>query len=121
MVKVSDIYQMTYAALTGLGVPLSASQHLPATADGGLPDLYITYMMVDLTPAQHADNKEISRDELVQVSIRSRSGLSGLPDVIGAMISVGFMFAGGRELDFDSESAHYGIAFDFEYLRDLGA
>lgn len=116
----STIWEMTYAALVGLSIPLAASNYLAATPGAGLPDQYIIYRVIDLTPEAHADNKETLRSELVQVSVYSRSGLVGLPDVIGAMTAAGFMFAGGRELDFDSESSHFVIAFDFEYLRDLG-
>ena len=85
----STIWEMTYSALVGLGIPMAADDYLMATPGGNLPDLYITYKVIDLMPEAHADNKETLRSELVQVSIRSRSGLTGLPDVIGAMISAG--------------------------------
>ena len=116
----STIWAMTHNALVGLSIPLAASNYLAATPGGNLPDQYITYKVIDLTPEAHADDEETLRSELVQVSVRSRAGLQSLPDVIGAMTAAGFKFAGGRELDFDFESSHFGIAFDFENLRDLG-
>jgi len=117
----SSIWEMTSAALTGLGVSMAAGAYLMATPGGNLPDQYITYQLVDMSPLQHADNEETLRDELVQVTVRSRSGLAGLPDVIGAMTAAGFMFSNGRELEYDPEGRHFGIAFDFDYVRDLGS
>lgn len=116
----STIWEMTKTALTGLGLPLAASNYLAATPASDLPDRFITYRVIDMSPADHADDQEQLREELIQVSVYSRSGLASLPDVIGAMTSAGFKFSNARELDYDAESRHFGIAYDFDYLRDLG-
>lgn len=117
----STVWEMTNTALAGLGIPLAASSYLAATPGADLPAQYLTYQTIDMTPEAHADDEETLRNELVQVTVRSRSSLANLPDVIGAMTAAGFFFAGGREIPFDFESRHFGIAFDFEYLRDLGS
>jgi len=117
---VSTIWEMTSTALTGLGVPMAASSYLAATPGVDLPAQYLTYQVIDLMPEAHADDEETLRDELVQVTVRSRNSLANLPDVIGAMTAARLLFASGREIPFDFESRHFGIAFDFEYLRDLG-
>jgi hypothetical protein len=98
---------------------MGAGAFLAATPGGDLPDSYLIYFVVDVSPVQHADNLETIRGWLVQVSIYSRAGLAGLPDVIGAMTAAGFMFVAGRQLDYDIETRHYGIAFDFEWTEDL--
>ena len=117
----ATIWELTQSALTGLGIPLAAGAYLMATPWVNLPDQYITYQLIDMSPLQHADNEETLRDELIQVTVRSRSGLAGLPDVIGAMTAAGFMFSDGRELEYDPDGRHFGIAFDFDYVRDLGS
>lgn len=119
----ATIWERTNDALTSLSVPMAASAYIADTGDpvagGGLPDQYIVYFVVDIGPEQHADDVETLRSELVQVSIYNRAGLNSLPDVIGAMTADGFTFVGGRELPYDLETRHYGLAFDFEYLEDL--
>ncbi len=116
----STIWEMTYTVLSGLGVQVAADQYLAATPAADLPDTYMTYEVIDLMPLEHADDAATLSQETVQVNIWSRAGLVGLPDVIGAMTSAGFMFSSGRELDYDPDGRHYGIAFDFEYVRSLG-
>lgn len=115
----STIWETTYSALSGLGVPVAADQYLASTPAANLPDTFMTYQVINLLPVEHADNEITISEETVQVSIYSRAGLVGLPDVIGAMISAGFMFSSGRELDYDPDGRHYGIAFDFDYVRNL--
>lgn len=116
----TTIWERTNDALTSLSVPMAASAYIADTPGGGLPDQYIVYFVVDIGPEQHADDVETLRSELVQVSIYNRAGLISLPDVIGAMTADGFTFVGGRDLPYDLETRHYGLAFDFEYLEDLG-
>lgn len=115
-----NIWKLTKDALSGLGVTAAAGAFLQATPGKDLPDTYMTYQLIDMSPVAFADDEETLRSELVQVSVWSRAGLGGLPDVIGAMKRAGFMFSGGRELEYDAEGRHFGIAFDFEYLRDVG-
>jgi hypothetical protein len=115
----TTIWERTETALTPLALPMGAGTYLAATPGGSLPDTYLVYFVVDILPEQHADDAETLRSELVQVSIYNRNGLASLPDVIGAMTTAGVMFVGGRQIEYDMETRHHGIAYDFEYLEDL--
>lgn len=112
------IWATVKAALTPLSLPMAAGTYVAATS-AALPDTYLVYNVVDMMPAQRADDIEKERDYLVQVSVYQRSGLAGLPDVIGAMTTGGFIFVAGRQLDYDADTRHFGAAFDFEYLENL--
>jgi hypothetical protein len=116
----ATIWELTNDALETItpAVPFAASAYIPATP-GVFPDLYLVYIVVDMLPAQHANDEETLRSELVQISIYNRAGLNSLPDVIGAMTAAGFTFVAGREIAYDLETRHYGLAFDFEYLENL--
>lgn len=114
----TTIWERVETALTPLGLPMSASAYIVASG-ATIPDTYIVYFVFSINPELHADDKEVLRSEAVQVSIYNRTGNASLPDVIGAMITAGFMFIGGRELDYDTDTRHFGIAFDFEYLEEL--
>lgn len=115
----ATIWELTETALTPLGWPMGAGAYVAETPGGDLPDSFLVYYVVDVSPVQHADDEEKIRGWLVQVSVYNRAGLSGLPDVIGAMTAAGFTFVAGRQLDYDIETRHFGIAFDFEYTEDL--
>lgn len=82
-----------------------------------LPDIYITYQLIDGRGAQWADNIESQRDFVVQVNIWKKSGLIGLPNVNAAMIAAGFTPSDERQLPQDQVSGHYGLAKDFTYLE----
>jgi hypothetical protein len=113
----ATIWERVDDALTTLGIPMAASSY---SVDSGevLPDTYIVYFVFSFDPELHADNEEVLRSEAVQVSIYRRAGMIGLPDVIGAMITAGFTFIGGREMD-KTEDGHFAISFDFEYLEEV--
>jgi hypothetical protein len=115
----ATVWELAQTALTTLGLPVSAGDYLADTPGGDLPDTYLVHFVVDVSPVQHADNAEQIRGWLVQVSVYRRAGLAGLPDVIGVMTAAGFTFVAGRQLDYDIETRHYGIAFDFELTEDL--
>lgn len=115
----ATVWELAQTALNTLGLPVSAGDYLADTPGGDLPDTYLVHFVVDVSPVQHADNAETIRGWLVQVSIYRRAGLVGLPDVIGAMTAAGFTFVAGRQLDYDIETRHFGIAFDFELTEDL--
>lgn len=117
--EMATVWEVTYAALTGLGLPLGAGTYLPDSPGGDLPDTYLEYGVIDIMPEQHADDEETLRSSLMQVSVFCRSGLVGLPDVIGAMVGAGFTFVAGRQLDYQMETRHFGIAFDFEWLEEV--
>jgi hypothetical protein len=115
----ATIWELTQTALTALSLPVSAGDYLADTPGGDLPDTYLVHTVIDITPEQHADDAETLRNWLVQVSVYRRAGLAGMPDVIGAMTGAGFLFIAGRQLDYDIETRHHGIALDFEYLEEL--
>jgi hypothetical protein len=114
----TTIWERVNTALTPLALPMAASAYIVATGVA-IPDTYLVYFVFSIDPELHADNEEILRSEAVQVSIYNKTGNASLPDVIGAMIIAGFTFIGGRELDYDTDTKHFGIAFDFEYLEEL--
>lgn len=112
-----SIWERVYAALDGLGLPLAASVYIPESGEE-LPDSYIVYFMVDDPAEQHADNVEKLRQYRMQVSYYSRSGLVSMPDIVGAMLAAGFTRLPGRELPYNPDTRHFGIALDFAYLEE---
>lgn len=97
-------------------VPYAAGVYISATPEA-LPDLYIVYFLVVSTPVLHADNAEQLRIPTVQVTVYSRSGLAGLPDVDTAMTSAGFSRGPVRELPYNLLTRHYGLAFEYHTLE----
>lgn len=87
-------------------------------ASGDLPDTFLVYNLVSSTPALHFDDREAGREYVIQVSIYNRSGLVGLPDVTGAMITAGFTQGNWRLLPIDPQSGHYGMAKDYNYYEE---
>lgn len=112
------IWERVEVALTPLGISFAEGDYLVGDAET-YPDTYIIYFLPSIDPEQFADDEEISRANLVQVSIYKKDSLVGLPDVIGVMKTAGFTFSGGRELEYDDIAERHGIAFDFEYLEEL--
>lgn len=80
-----------------------------------LPATYIVHQLIDGSPEQHADDAETERTYSVQVTIWSRAGLVGLPDVKTAMLAAGFMKGTERQLPQDKETGHYGLATEYVY------
>ena len=111
------IWERVKSALSGLSVPMAANVYVPAS-ETERPDTYMVYMLVAAPTLQHADDKEILREHSVQVSIFSRGGLVSLPDVESAMKAAGFMYETQRELPFNPETGHYGLAMDFNFVED---
>lgn len=113
----TTIWERVKTALTALALPLAANVYIP---DSGheLPDSYLVYFMVSDPPAQHADNVEKLRTYRMQVSYYSRSGLLTMPDIVGAMTGAGFTRLPGRELPYNPDTRHFGIALDFSYLEE---
>ena len=114
----TTIWERVKTALTSLSLPMAESSYIIDTGVE-IPDTYLVYFVFSFDPAQHADDEEIERTEAVQVSIYKRDGFYSLPDVIGVMKAAGFTFIGGRELEYDLESRHFGISFDFEYQENI--
>ena len=110
------IFEIVTTALNTLTpVPFALDTFLTATG-ADLPDTFITYLDVSDVAAQHADDQETERTYRIQVSIFSRSGLVSLPDVDGAMLAAGFQKGPARQLPYNAETRHFGIAKDFIYL-----
>ncbi len=114
----ASIFEIVENAISPLGIPYACGDFIVASGTDW-PDTYIDYIVVDLDPAEHADDEEIERANLVQVSIHKRITLMALPDVMGQMTGAGFTFAGGRQIEKDEETGHLQIAYDFEYLENV--
>jgi hypothetical protein len=114
---VTDVFERTTTALTTLSTPFACDRYIPDTGTE-LPDLFMTFSLVTSVPRQHADNAETGRAERVQVSIFNRNGLSGLPDVDAAMAAAGFMPGMKRQLPFDMETRHFGLAQDY-FVKEI--
>jgi len=112
------IWERVNTALTALSLPLAANVYIPASGQE-LPDSYLVYFMISDPAELHADNIEKLRSYRVQVSYYSRNGLLTMPDIVGAMTGAGFTRLPGRELPYNPDTRHFGIALDFNYLEDL--
>lgn len=112
-----DIWSIIKTALTGLGLAMAANRYLTATPND-LPDTFLVYQVIGDPPAQHADNAETLRRYRVQVSYYSRSGLSGMPNIEGAMLAAGFTRLPGREMPYNQDTRHYGYVLEFYYLDE---
>jgi len=89
----------------------------PYKSTGALPDVFIAYELISGNPEAHADNVETARTYLVQVSIFSRAGFIGLPDVDAAMLAQDFVKSDWRQLPQDPETFHYGLAKDYTFTE----
>lgn len=83
-----------------------------------LPDKYLTFQVISTAPDKHAEDREIARAHLVQVNLWSRKGFEAFPDVEGAMSAAGFLFQGGRDMEFDNDTGHYGQSMDFLFYEE---
>jgi len=113
----SDVFVRTKAALTTLVKPFALDRYIPVSGTT-LPDIFLTFILVTSVPGQHADNAETERVERVQVSIFSRTGLNGLPDVDAAMVAAGFVPGPYRQLPFDIQTGHFGLAKDYFAIKE---
>jgi hypothetical protein len=111
----ATIWEITKTAISALGVPYGASVYVPS--NGTLPDLFLVYTLVSSPPAQHADNAETMRSYRMQVSIFNRAGLTDLPDVDTAMTAAGFERGPVRELPYNEDTRHFGLAKEYVYLE----
>jgi len=111
----TTIFEQAADALETLSVPYGQDTYL--AADGSLPDTYLVYAMVDGVPAQHADDAETEREYRIQVSLYSRDGLVSLPDVDAAMTAAGFTRGPERNLPYNPDTGHFGLAKDYFYLE----
>lgn len=112
----TTIWERTETALSGLGVDLAANVMLSDT-DDTLPDTFLVYQLISSPPAQAADDDETLRWYRMQVAAYSRDGLATLPDIPAAMVAAGFTKSIWRELPYNQDSRHFGIAYDFIYTE----
>ena len=112
-----SIWEITQEALEGLGVPMAANVMIPASGEA-LPDLFLVYQLISSPPVLHAEDLEIMRSYRMQVTIYSRDGLVNLPDVADEMVEAGFSRSVIRELPYNADTRHYGLAMEFVYLSD---
>jgi hypothetical protein len=114
----TTIFERVKSALDTLSpaVPFASAPYESLSA---LPDLYITYQLIDGGSQQHADDAETMRSYLVQISIFSRAGLVNLPNVNAAMLAAGFEKSRERQLQKDQETGHHGLAKDYIYLEGV--
>lgn len=112
-----NIWGITEFALLGLNVPTSANVMISATGDA-LPDLYLVYQLISSPPLLHAEDFEDMRWYRMQVTVYSRNGFENLPDVAGAMVAAGFTRSSMRELPYNTETRHFGLAMEFIYSSD---
>lgn len=112
----TTIFERVETALSTISpaVPFSLAPYKSTTT---FPDQYMTHQLIVGTPEDHADNAEIARSHLVQVTIWSKTGLASLPNVDTAMLAAGFQKSNERQLPQDRESGHYGLAKDYVYLE----
>jgi len=114
----TTIFERVTTALNTLSpaVPFSLA---PYKSTGVLPDQYLTYQLITGNPEQHADNAEVARLYLVQVTIWSKSGLVTLPNVDAALVAAGFQKSNERQLPQDQATGHYGLAKDYIYSESF--
>lgn len=113
-------YTLTKSAMDTLdpAIPYAASSERAGLADP-LPDTYIVGTLISDVPEQHADDEETEAFFRMQLSLYSKAGLLDLPNTDTAMLAVGFKRAGSRELPYDPDTQHYGLARDYTLLIDL--
>jgi aminoglycoside phosphotransferase (APT) family kinase protein len=112
----TTIFEQIDDALATLNVPYAENLYLLETGDT-LPDLYLVATLISGVAEQHADDDETARSYRVQISVYSHNGLVELPDVDGAMKAAGFVKGPERELPYDQETGHFGLALDYVYLN----
>jgi hypothetical protein len=62
---------------------------------------------------------ETQRTYRVQVSIYARGGLVALPNVDAAMLAQGFTKGPERQIPYDQETRHFGLAKDYFFLQEV--
>jgi hypothetical protein len=115
----TTIYERVNAALATISPPVPFGLAPYKTIAGDLPDTFLAYQVIDDGPKQHADDDETMRGYLVQVNIFDRIGLVNLPDVDSAMRTAGFVKSNRRQLPYDSETRHFGLAKSYLYQEGV--
>ena len=111
-----SIWERVQAALLILSIPIVADEYIIA-GNSDLPDVYLRHFMVSDPPQTYADNSEKSRLYTVQVTVYSRTGLTNLPDITGAMTAAGFVHGNDTQLPYEPSTRHYGLAMEYHYYE----
>lgn len=111
----SSIWETVEDALAGLATPKAAGSY-QAASGADLPDTFLVYTLVVSSPEQHSDDLEALRSYLVQISLYSRSGLGDLPDTDTPLLVAGFTKGSEREIPYNPDTRHYGLALEYYYL-----
>ncbi len=111
----TSIFVLTEMALGTINPPIAFS--LAPYSGNPLPDQYVAHQLLPSSALAHADNKEIARGYVVQVTIWSRTGLAVLPDVDAAMNAAGFKKGDVKQLPQDEKTGHFGLATEYSYLE----
>lgn len=112
-----SIWERIRAALLALGIPMAANVYLTAT-NAELPDEFLVFFLIAAVGQQHADDIEKSRNQHVQISYYNRAGLAGMPDVAGAMTADDFTRGPEREIPYNTNTRHFGLAMEFYFLEE---
>ncbi|MGI6260025.1 MAG: hypothetical protein ACOYKC_09235 [Anaerolineaceae bacterium] len=113
------IWERVEAALAGIGMEIPvANNRLILNTGEDWPDRYIVYQVISSSSERHVDDREIERSHLVQVNMWSKNGFLNFPDVEGAMLSAGFSYDAGRDMEYDNETGHYGRSEDYLFIEE---
>ncbi|WP_375104943.1 hypothetical protein ACDZ28_13625 [Paenibacillus sp. RS8] len=113
-----NIYELTCSTLEQLGHDVREQGSYAPNAK--LPESFVTYQVIDDSPAGHADNKPTSLVWRIQVSLYSKRPAikQGASETIKAvMLETGFMRVGGRDLPFLEATGHYGYTCDYRFYE----
>lgn len=110
------IWERIVSALTGLGKTMAANVLIVAS-EANRPDEYLVYTMITSPAELFADNVEKGRSWTVQISYYNRAGLTGMPNISGAMAAAGFIPSAQREVPYNQQTRHFGYALDFVYYE----
>lgn len=113
----SNIYERVYAALSPLGYPVKEQGTFGK--DASLPDTFVTYQLIDLSPRGYADNAATVVSCRVQVALYSRkpSVKQAAPRLIKSVMKpAGFKRVSGRDLPFSQSTGHYGYTEDYRFF-----
>lgn len=112
----TSIWERIVTALSALTLTKAANVLIVAS-EVDRPDEYLVYSLVSSPPVQHADDAETMRAYRVQINYYNRAGLTGMPDIDGAMTTAGFERGTARELPYNQQTRHYGLALEYVFVE----
>lgn len=109
------IWERIQDALEDLGVPMKDNFY-PGSGSQ-LPNVFIIYLLITGDPVEFFDDEETDRRYHIQITYYNRDGLAAMPDIVGSMLTAGFTHGPDRELPFNLETRHFGLALEFWYTE----